>query len=287
MLATQKRERFRRILQGDKVEYTTSVFDAISARIADSLGAKVGILGGSIASAAVLAAPDLVVMTLSELTDQVRRITRAGNISLMVDADHGYGNALNSMRTVEELEGAGVSALSLEDTSLPISFRGDKHPALISKEEMVGKLKAALKARRDPSLVIIGRTSALTFVSHQETMDRIEAYAAVGADAIMLLGIKSLDQLEEARKVTGLPIVLGGTPAGLGTESELTAAGVRLVLTGHQPFFVAMKALYDAMRHLKEGGTSQELHSLIAPKELVDSVLGAEGHRQWIEEYMQ
>ena len=107
MLASQRREYFRGVLEGNQVGYPISVFDPITARIADHLGARIGILGGSIASATILAAPDLIVLTLTELVDQIRRITRVSDVSLMVDADHGYGNALNVMRTVEELEGQG------------------------------------------------------------------------------------------------------------------------------------------------------------------------------------
>ena len=118
MLLSERRQRYRRVLAGDSCVYPASVFDAMSARMAESLGYEVGMLAGSIASAAVLGAPDLVVLTLTEFAEQIRRVTRAGSLSLMVDADHGYGNALNVMRTVEELETAGVAA-----------FDDRRHPA--------------------------------------------------------------------------------------------------------------------------------------------------------------
>ena len=93
---------------------TCSVFDAMSARLAEAAGFEIGMLAGSIASAMAIGAPDWTLITLTEFADQARRITRASDISLMVDADHGYGNALNVMRTVEEMENAGVSALTIE-----------------------------------------------------------------------------------------------------------------------------------------------------------------------------
>ena len=159
MNLTQRRENYRAVLAGDQCIYPASVFDPISARIAEDLGFEVGMLAGSIASGTVLGAPDLVVLTLSEFAQQIHRICRAGNISLMVDADHGYGNAMNVKRTVEELETAGVSALTIEDTLLPQSFGGGN--SLISVEEGVGKMKAALAGRQDSNLVVAGRTSAL------------------------------------------------------------------------------------------------------------------------------
>src|SRR3974377_639779 len=115
---------------GNRWVHTGSVYDAISARIAEDLGFEVGIFSGSIASMAVLGAPDLVVLTLTEFAAQANRICRAGNLALLGDADHGYGNALNVRRAVEELETAGICALSIEDTVLPRPYRPHRHPSL-------------------------------------------------------------------------------------------------------------------------------------------------------------
>src|SRR6201998_1157520 len=119
---TDRRERYRAVLAGKEFIHPGSVFDAISARIAEDLGFEVGMFAGSIASFAVLGAPDLILVTLTEFAGQPYRICRAGNLALLVDSDHGYGNALNVRRTVEELETAGVAALSIEDTLLPAPF---------------------------------------------------------------------------------------------------------------------------------------------------------------------
>jgi carboxyvinyl-carboxyphosphonate phosphorylmutase len=118
----KRRERFRALLDGEHCLTPGSVFDPISARIAETLGFEFGMLGGSVASMTVLGAPDLILLTLSEFADQAHRICRAVELPLMVDADHGYGNALNVKRTVEELETAGVSAMTIEDTLLPLAF---------------------------------------------------------------------------------------------------------------------------------------------------------------------
>src|SRR5271170_6687932 len=150
---TDRRDRLRAIIAGPRCIYPGSVFDAISARIAEDLGFETGMFAGSIASFTVLGAPDLVVLTLTEFAEQIHRITRAGALPLLVDADHGYGNALSVMRTVQELEAAGVAALTIEDTLLPRAY-GDGKVTLISLDEGLGKLRAALAARTDPSLVI-------------------------------------------------------------------------------------------------------------------------------------
>ena len=124
MLLSERRKRYRQVLEGNACVHPASVFDAMSARIATSLGFEVGMFAGSIGSGTVLGAPDLVVLTLTEFAEQIRRIARGSDLPLMVDADHGYGNALNVMRTVEELETSGVAALTIEDTVLPIPFGG-------------------------------------------------------------------------------------------------------------------------------------------------------------------
>ncbi|HLI23204.1 MAG TPA: isocitrate lyase/PEP mutase family protein, partial [Stellaceae bacterium] len=132
------------MLEGARCVYPASVYDPMTARLAADLGYEIGMFSGSVASLTILGAPDLVVVTLSEFVSQALRINRAGSLPLMVDADHGYGNALNVKRTVEELETAGVCGLSIEDTVLPTAFGAADKPQLLSIEEGVGKMKAAL-----------------------------------------------------------------------------------------------------------------------------------------------
>src|SRR6202045_942747 len=179
---TDRRRRFRAILKGDRCYHPASVFDPLSARIAQDLGFEVGMFAGSTASLTVLGAPDLILITLSEFAGQAYRINRAGKLPLLVDADHGYGNALNVMRTVQELETAGVAAMCIEDTLLPKTY-GEKKPSLISLEEGVGKMRAALAAREDPSFVIVGRTSAAAITGTDDAVARAKAYADAGVDA--------------------------------------------------------------------------------------------------------
>src|SRR3981081_181605 len=130
-----RRTRFRGIMGGSACLHPASVHDAISARIAADLGFEMGMFAGSVASLAVLGAPDLIVLTLSEFAGQAYRINRGAELPLLVDADHGYGNALNVMRTVEELETAGVAALSIEDTDLPPAQGPSDKAELLSLEE--------------------------------------------------------------------------------------------------------------------------------------------------------
>ena len=211
---TEQRQRMRAILNGNQVLSPASVYDGLSARIAQDVGYTLGILAGSVSSNSTLAAPDLIVLTLTEFADQIRRIMRASDISLLVDADHGYGNALNVMRTVIECEHAGVSAMSIEDTALPLAF-GQTKDAVISTEEMCGKLKAAVAAKKDPTTVIAGRTAALKVEGTAATAARAKAYAACGVDCIFVVGSESIDQIKAIHDAAKLPIICGSAPASI------------------------------------------------------------------------
>ena len=222
---THRRERFRAILEGKECVHPGSVFDPISARIAEDLGFEVGMFAGSVASMTVLGAPDLIVLTLSEFAAQAYRINRAGALPLLVDADHGYGNALNVKRTVEELETAGVAALSIEDTDLPQPFGTVGRTRLLSVEEGVGKMRAALAGRQDPRLVIAGRTSAPAVTGIDDAIARARAYEATGVDALFLVGIRTRAEVEAVAGVVRLPIILGGLSPELRDRDWLGAQG--------------------------------------------------------------
>ena len=213
---TTRRAKYRAILDGDQCVHPASVFDPISARIAEDLGFETGMFAGSIASFTVLGAPDLVVLTLTEFAQQIHRICRAGDLPLMVDADHGYGNALNVMRTVEELETAGVSALTIEDTALPRGF-GAAGAELLPLDEGVGKMKAALTARTDPALAIAGRTSALRITGLDDTLRRVKAYQQAGVDAIFLAGAATRDEVAAVAAELSLPCCWAEPPANCKT----------------------------------------------------------------------
>jgi carboxyvinyl-carboxyphosphonate phosphorylmutase len=203
---------------------------------------------------------------------------------MMVDADHGYGNALNVMRTVEELETAGVSALTIEDTILPRQFGGES--GLVSVPEMLGKLKAAVQARQDPSLVIIGRSEAVSHGGVPEMVERLRAYRETGVDAIFLVGVTKPEELDAAHRVSGLPLLLGAAPGSLGDRDFLASKGVRIALQGHAPYYVGVRAVYDAYKHLRKGGSPDDL----APRAASGDVLSAAQHRddydRWLKEFL-
>ena len=287
MNLTARRERFRAILAGDRCVHPASVFDPISARAAEDLGFEVGMFAGSIASGTVLGAPDLIVLTLTEFAQQIHRICRAGDLSLMVDADHGYGNALNVRRTVEELETAGVSCLTIEDTQLPLSFGSGGEGQLISVEEGVGKMKAALSGRQDPNLVVAGRSSALRNGGVAEAIKRAKAYEQAGVDAMFLAGAQTKAEVEAVQRRGEYSLVNGrsrwrtGRP-GLPERKN----GVRVALQGHLPFAAAVKAAYDTLKSLREGVAPADLSDSLASPALMGQLTRRGDYDGWVKEWL-
>ena len=265
MAFRKRREALRKILSGSACIRPGSVYDATSIRIAEDLGFEVGMFGGSVASLVVLGDPDIALITLTELAEQMRRMSRAASLPVLVDADHGYGNALNVRRTVQELDAAGAAGLTIEDTLLPQAF-GQSKTQLISLEEGVGKMKAALDGRGDPTLVILARTGAASVTSLDDAIARAKAYQAVGVDALFFTGIKARGELEAIAAATTLPIVLGGAPEEMLEPDYLAAQRVRIALQGHAPFAAATQAVYDTLKALREGTPPKNLRGIASPE---------------------
>ena len=261
MAFRKRREALRAILSGSSCIHPGSVYHAISIRIAQDIGFEVGMFGGSVASLAVLGDPDIALITLTELAEQMRRMSRAADLPVLVDADHGYGNALNVRRTVQELEAAGAAGLTIEDTLLPQAF-GEAQTQLISLDEGIGKMKAALDGRGDPSLVIIGRTGAASISSVDDAIKRARAYEEAGVDALFFTGIKTRAELEAVAAATRLPIVLGGAPEEINGLDYLTGQRVRIALQGHAPIAAATQAVYETLKALRDGASPKSLKGL-------------------------
>ena len=254
----KQRETIQAILRGNKCIRPGSVYDPVSARIAEDLGFELGMLGGSTASLAVLGDPDIVIISLSELAETVRRITRAAKLPLMVDADHGFGNALSVRRTIEELEISGAAGLSIEDTLLPQPY-GTSKVQLLSLDEGLGKMKAAVDARRDKSLALFARTSAPSVTGIADAIARGKAYEATGVDALFFTGIKTRAELTAIAAETKLPIMLGSADGELDDAAFLASCRVKICTQGHLPFAAGALAVYETLKALRDGVSPKDL----------------------------
>ena len=281
------REQFRSVLARPTCTLAANIFDPLSASIAHMLEYEVCVLSGSVGKVANLGVPDGVLSNMSDVVEHCRRITRIADVSLMVDAEDGFGNAVNVARTVREMEAAGVSAIEIEDNFVPKEFNV-QNPGLISREEQVGKLQAAVAARTDLTTVIVARSAALGLTPLDEALDRIQAYSQTGAEALMLTGSRSRDQLEAVHRVTTLPICVLSPPADIRNDTAfLAATGVKILMLGNPTFSVTVKAIFDSLEHLKEGGSLEELGDRQATPELLRSVNRTDEFLQWQEQYLR
>jgi len=281
------RERFRRVISRPECTLAANIFDPLSARIAHMLDYEVCFLSGSVGKVANLGVPDIVMTNMSDLVDVCRRITRIADVSLMHDGEDGFGNAVNVVRSVKELEAAGVSAIEIEDAIPPLRFN-QENPGLYSQEEQVGKLEAAVAARTDPMTVIVARTTALTHFPLDEALDRIKAYSQTGVEAIRLAGLRTRDQLEAVHQATSLPLtVLNPTDRMMKDMAFLAANGVRILMAGNPSFGMAVQAVYDCFKHLKEGGAVEDLASREASPELLRQVDRTDEFIQLQQQYLR
>ena len=281
------RERFRAVLSRPDCTLAANIFDPLSARIAHMLDYEVCFLSGSVHKVANLAVPDVVLVNMSDLVDVCRRITRIADVSLMHDGEDGFGNAVNVVRSVKELEAAGVSAIEIEDAIPPTRFnQGDL--GLYSEAEQVGKLEAAVAARADPLTAIVARTTALAQFPLDEALDRIKAYSQTGVDAIRLAGLRTRDQLEAVHRATPLPLTVLSPPDGMMNDMPFLAAnGVSIVMAGNPAFGMAIQAIYDSFKHLKEGGSVEDLAPREANAELLRQVNRTDEFIQLQEQYLR
>jgi carboxyvinyl-carboxyphosphonate phosphorylmutase len=282
---TDRRDRLRAIVAGARCIHPGSVHDPISARIAEDLGFEACMFAGSVASLAVLGAPDIVVLTLTEFAEQAYRINRAGKLPLLVDADHGYGNALNVKRTIEELETAGCAGITIEDTALPTPY-GATETRLIPIAEGVGKMKAALAGRQDPRLIVVGRTSAMSMTGVADTIARLKAYEEAGVDMLFMSGVKSRKELDEVASAVKKPLFLGSAAKELYDLDYLSARNVRICLQGHAPFNAAVNAIHATLKALRDGKPSWELQNISPPSDLLKQSSRLADYAAWTKDFL-
>ena len=169
---------------------------------------------------------------------------------------------------------------------LPQPFAGGDE-GLVSVEEMLGKLRAAVAARQDPSLVVIGRTGALRRGGIAEAEKRVRAYQETGIDAIFLAGASKREEVEAMHRATRLPLMLGGAPPALADKSFLASQGVRIALQGHHPFYASAKAVYDTLKYLREGGAPAGLKDRVASEELLNVAMRQNDYKRWQGDYLK
>ncbi|GGC58904.1 carboxyvinyl-carboxyphosphonate phosphorylmutase [Siccirubricoccus deserti] len=232
-LATGRSARLRQLLAGPALLQVPGAFDCVSARLVDTAGFPALYVTGSGVSMSALGAPDVGMLSFAEILDRVKRIADCVAIPVIADADTGYGGPLNVMRTVREMERAGVSGIQIEDQAWPKKCGHEPGRRLVSTAEMVGRIRAAADARLDPDTVIVARTDARASEGLEAALDRAAAYAEAGADVLFVEAPESAAEMRRACAAAGRPMLANMVEGGrtpVVPAAELAAIGYRLAI---------------------------------------------------------
>jgi methylisocitrate lyase len=251
--------RIHRILEETGAIALPGVFDTLSAKIAWRLGFPMAFVSGYSVAATAIGEPDLGLLTQTEIIDRARRICLSVPIPIVVDADTGYGNALNVHRTVHELIAAGAAGCFLEDQVWPKRCGHMRGKRVIERDEYVQKIRAAVEARGGRDFFIVARTDGLAVAGLDEAIARVEAARAVGADASFVEAPASLEELEAVGRRAPRPnvanMIEGGKTPVL-PRQQLADLGFQLILYPLAPLFAAAHAIESVFRKLKRDGTT-------------------------------
>ena len=282
----------RRMLDEPEIIVLPGAYDALTARLAERAGFRACFTTGFGFAATVLGMPDFGLLTMSETMERVRHVVRALSVPLVADMDTGYGNALNVVRTVRECVSLGVAGIILEDQEWPKKCGHFEGKRVIAAEEQAAKLRAAVEARGDDDLVIIGRTDARQPLGLEEAIRRGRLYRDAGADVVFVEAPRSVEELREvAQAIPDAPLfanMIEGGKTPLLSSAELQELGYRMVVYPLSALFAATKAVEETYRALFEekttAGSTGAMVSLGEFEEIIDVPAWRELERQYMVE---
>ena len=258
----RKTTMLRQMMTGKQIVVAPGAHDALTAKIIEQVGFSAVYMTGYGQAASHLGKPDVGLLTLTEMVARASNIVEAVNVPVIADADTGFGNAVNVMRTLREYEKAGVAAIQLEDQVAPKKCGHMTGRQVVSKEEMVGKIKAAADVRTDPDLMIIARTDARTVHGIGEALERAKAYEEAGADILFIESPESVEEMKQITTSFKVPVlanmVEGGRTPFLPVQ-DLQGLGYDLVIFPTASTYLVTKALTRLMTVLKDTGTTASL----------------------------
>ncbi len=268
----------RKLIEKGDIVQVPGVYDAYGARMVERAGFSALSVTGNAVSASLLGRPDVGLLTMSEMVENSRRIANAVDIPVVSDADTGYGNAINVIRTVREFEAAGVAAIHIEDQESPKRCGHMAGPRqVIPLEEMVGKLEAALWARKNPDFVIIARTDAAKAEGLAGAIQRAKAYAELGVDMITVHTTEGREALEAIGEAIDKPLTVNMDEAGQAWQvplEELQSMGYRLASYAGTIRYTVAWAVQNALRELKDKGTTLGLRDRMVSFQDYNAILG-------------
>ncbi len=254
----ERRESFRRMLDGGGIVVAPGAYDAWSARLVEQAGFRAVYMTGYGASASLLGAPDLGLMTATEMAGQAFRLSSAVKVPVIADADTGFGNPLNVMRTVRLYEAAGVSAIQIEDQPMPKKCGHMENKRVVPTAEMVARIRAATAARADRNFLIVARTDARAVYGLDEALRRGDAYREAGADILFIEAPETDEEMATiCRTFRGIPLLANVVEAGktpCHTAGELEKMGFSLAIFPISTLLAATRAVVGAMEEIRDNG---------------------------------
>ena len=273
-------------LEAERPLQVAGTINAYSALLAEQAGFKAIYLSGAGVANASYGLPDLGMTSLNDVCEDIRRITAASDLPLLVDADTGFGQAFNIQRTVREMTRAGAAGLHLEDQVAAKRCGHRPGKALVSQEEMADRIRAGVDGRQDDKFVIMARTDAHAVEGQQAAIDRACAYVEAGADMIFAEALQTLDEYRQFIDAVGVPVLANITEFGktpLFTTEELGDAGVRLALYPLSAFRAMSKAALGVYQTLRQEGTQKNVIDRMQTREELYEVLGYHEYEQTLD----
>jgi len=268
-------------LAGDEIIIAPGCFDAFSAMMVQQAGFSVGYITGASIAYTRLGMPDIGLVSMNEVATTISLIDERVDIPLIVDGDTGWGNAINTQRTVKLFEASGATAIQLEDQTFPKRCGHLKGKSLIGAAEMVGKIKAAADARRSDDFLIIGRTDAIAVEGYEAALDRAEAYVEAGADILFIEAPESEDQQRDmcARFKGRVPLLAnmvegGSTP--IGSAQDLQDMGYSIVIFPGGLFRAYSLLAGEYFASLKKHGTTNAFRNRMYDLTQINELLGTD-----------
>lgn len=281
MTITTAGARLRLLLEKPGTLLVPGAYNALVARILQQEGFEAVYVGGHGAAAASYGLPDVGLVTQTEMAQHIERIAASVSIPVLADADEGYGDVVNVVRTVSRFEHAGAAAIQLEDQQLPKRCGHMEGKKLIARDAMVQKVLAAVATREKPETVIIARTDAIAVTGVEDAIQRLQAYAAAGADVLFPDAPRSLDELKLIAAAVSKPLIVNITEGGKTPLAELAVLrelGIKVAIYPSSALFAAAYSARQVARTLRDTGSTS---SLLSQMVLLNEFNELAGLRQW------
>jgi carboxyvinyl-carboxyphosphonate phosphorylmutase len=280
--------RVHRLLQNQRSLIFPGVYDALGAKLVEQAGFPLTFISGYSVAATHLGLPDFGYLTQTEMVGVAKRVCGAVKIPVIIDADTGYGNALNVIRTVNELIEAGAAGMFLEDQVWPKRCGHMKGKRVIPTEEQVQKIRAAVDARRGRDFFIVARTDARQVNGLEDAIHRCRQYKEAGADALFVEAPRTRDELALIAKELPAPLVanmLEGGVTPLLTKDELEQIGLQLIVCPLTALYASAKAMRDMFGMIKTAGTTREALERLLPFQQFHDVIRLDDYYELDERY--